>query len=108
MGASWAMKRTAVQFGAGNIGRGFLAQLFHESGLEVVFVDVAADVIRAINRDKRYAIRIVGPGSEDVEIDGIRALDAADSVAVAEAVAVCEIACTAVGAGAIKHIAGNL
>ena len=51
-----AMSRTAVQFGAGNIGRGFLAQLFHESELEVVFVDVAAAVVDGLNARRRYAI----------------------------------------------------
>ncbi|NLH98548.1 MAG: hypothetical protein GX446_03545, partial [Chthonomonadales bacterium] len=42
---------TAVQFGAGNIGRGFIAQLFHESGLSVTFVDVVDQVVQALRRD---------------------------------------------------------
>ena len=37
------MRRTGVIFGAGNIGRGFVAQLFHESGFEVVFIDVVPE-----------------------------------------------------------------
>jgi mannitol-1-phosphate 5-dehydrogenase len=98
----------AVQFGAGNIGRGFIAQLFHESGLGVTFVDVVEPVVRAINATGAYTIRIVGPGARDVRIDGVDAIHGADRDAVAEAVAGCEIACTAVGAGALRHIAPNL
>jgi mannitol-1-phosphate 5-dehydrogenase len=89
--------RSAVQFGAGNIGRGFLAQLFHESGLEVVFVDVVQPVIEAINSLGAYTIHIVGEGAEDARIDSIRAMDARNQSAAAEAVANAEIVCTAVG-----------
>jgi mannitol-1-phosphate 5-dehydrogenase len=31
--------KTAVQFGAGNIGRGFMGQLFWEAGYRTIFVD---------------------------------------------------------------------
>lgn len=99
---------TAVQFGAGNIGRGFLAQLFHESGYEVVFVDVVPEVIAAINDQHRYTIRIVGPGACNVPISNVRAVDGRDADAVAAEVASCDIACTAVGAGALRFVAPNL
>jgi mannitol-1-phosphate 5-dehydrogenase len=89
--------RSAVQFGAGNIGRGFLAQLFHESGLEVVFVDVVQPVIKAINEAGTYTIHIVGDSPSDVNIDHIRAIDARDIQSAAEAVAAAEVVCTAVG-----------
>ncbi|HPP75292.1 MAG TPA: mannitol-1-phosphate 5-dehydrogenase, partial [Armatimonadota bacterium] len=50
--------KKAVQFGAGNIGRGFIGQLFHESGYEVVFVDVVPDVVRLLNEQRCYTLRI--------------------------------------------------
>lgn len=102
------MTRTAIQFGAGNIGRGFIAQLFHESGCEVVFVDVAPDVVQALNARRAYTIHIVGPGAQDVPITHVQALNGRDRDAVAAGVAACEIACTAVGVGALPHVAPNL
>ena len=39
----------AVMYGAGNIGRGFIAQLFSESGYEVTFIDVSGPLIEALN-----------------------------------------------------------
>ena len=41
--------KKAVQFGAGNIGRGFLSQLFNESGYEVVFIDIDKNLISHLN-----------------------------------------------------------
>jgi mannitol-1-phosphate 5-dehydrogenase len=99
---------TAVQFGAGNIGRGFIAQLFHESGYEVVFVDVIPETLAALNEQHAYSIHIVGKGAEIVPITNVRAVDGRDTEAVATEIARCEIACTAVGAGALKYIAPNL
>lgn len=101
-------KPTAVQFGAGNIGRGFTAQLFYESGLQVVFVDVVESVIGTLNSEGRYTIRIVGPGARDVPIAGIRAVSGLDRARVAEEIAACAVACTAVGAGALRHIAASI
>jgi mannitol-1-phosphate 5-dehydrogenase len=102
------MRGTAVQFGAGNIGRGFLAQLFHESGLEVVFVDVADAVVEALNAHHAYTIQIVGEGAEAIPITGVRAVHGRDRVRVAEEIAQAEIVCTAVGANALPYIAPAL
>ena len=46
-------------YGAGNIGRGFIGQLFSESGYEVVFVDINPVIIGRINADRAYPVRIM-------------------------------------------------
>ena len=45
--------RKAVHFGGGNIGRGFVAELLHNSGYEVVFVDVMDSIIEALQKTPR-------------------------------------------------------
>jgi mannitol-1-phosphate/altronate dehydrogenase len=42
----------AVHFGGGNIGRGFVAEMLHNSGYEVVFVDVMDSIIEALQNTK--------------------------------------------------------
>lgn len=95
--------QTAVQFGAGNIGRGFLAQLFHETGFEVLFIDVAPQVIAAINTRGSYNINIVGDGAQQIPVDNIRAIQAFDIDKIAGEIASdgTAIVCTAVGAAAL-------
>ncbi len=99
------MALKAVQFGAGNIGRGFTTQLFTESGYEVVFVDVVDEVVRLINERRSYPIEIVGDHPETVTIRSIRAVNGKDREAVAREIADASIVCTAVGVNVLKHVA---
>jgi mannitol-1-phosphate/altronate dehydrogenase len=77
--------KTAVMYGAGGIGRGFLGQLLSESGYEVVFVDVVDAIVARLNADRAYPIRFVSnTGTRDVEVRNVRAVHGRDRDAVAE------------------------
>lgn len=102
------MTKTAVQFGAGNIGRGFLGQLFYESGYETVFIDVQDDLVDALNARGEYPLRIVDEECETLTVRDIRAVNGKDLEAVAEAVAGSDIAATAVGVPVMDKIAAAL
>lgn len=102
------MAPKAVQFGAGNIGRGFIAQLFRESGYDVVFIDVVEEVVRLLNERGSYNIEIVGPGAETVPITGVRAVNGRDLEAVAREIESADIVCTAVGVNVLKHVAAPI
>ena len=98
--------KQAVIFGAGNIGRGFIGQLYSESGCEVTFVDVDRPLLDTLNERGRYTIRLVtNEQTEEVTVGPVRALHSGDLDAVAEAVSRAEIGATAVGAGILRHIA---
>ncbi|KAJ7069257.1 mannitol-1-phosphate 5-dehydrogenase [Mycena amicta] len=58
-------KPRAIHFGAGNIGRGFIAPLLLKSGYHVVFADVDKELIETINRDKSYDIHVLDTTAED-------------------------------------------
>lgn len=97
--------KKAVQFGAGNIGRGFLGQLFHESDYEVVFVDVVTEVVDLLNERGCYTIRIASEQPEDINISNVRAVNGRNIEAVADELATADIACTAVGVNVLPAIA---
>lgn len=100
------MSPLSVIFGAGNVGRGFLGQLFSESGYDVVFVDIDEPLLAALNTRGSYTIRLVdNEWQQEVTVGPVRALHAGDTDAVAEAVAQASIGATAVGVRALPHIA---
>jgi mannitol-1-phosphate 5-dehydrogenase len=98
-------RKTAVHFGAGNIGRGFLGQLYSQSGWETVFVDIQTDVIDALNERRAYRIEILGDESYFVDVSNVRAVDGRNVDAVAAEIARAGIIGTSVGGAALKLIA---
>ena len=98
--------KSAVIFGAGNVGRGFLGQLFSESGYEVVFVDIDEPLIAALNARRGYAIRLVDNNwVKKVIISPVQAFHTTESETVTQALAKASIAATAVGVRALPHVA---
>ena len=97
---------TAVHFGAGNIGRGFIGLLLHEAGHDLVFVDVNAPLIAAIQAADRYQVIEIGPGGRQHTVTSFTAIDsAADRAVAVAAVATADIATTAVGPTVLRFIA---
>ncbi len=99
----------AVHFGAGNIGRGFVGLLLHEGGYELVFSDVAAPLVDAINGVAEYTVHEVGEGGRDSVVTGFRAINSAthpDEV-IAE-IAGANVVTTAVGPTILKFVAPHI
>lgn len=96
----------AVHFGAGNIGRGFVALILHQAGYAVVFADVAAPLIDALRSTPSYEVREVGAGGRVTTVDGYRALNSAthESDVVAE-IATADVVTTAVGPNILRFVA---
>ncbi len=95
----------AVQFGAGNIGRGFLGQLFSESGYEVVFVEIDKKIVETLNKNNSYLLKIVGNNPRDITVRNVRAVDARDVARVAEEIKTARVMATAVGVNVLEKIA---
>jgi mannitol-1-phosphate 5-dehydrogenase len=97
---------TAVHFGAGNIGRGFVAQFLHASGYEVVFADVSDELIGALQAQPSYQVIEVGEDAKTHVVDGYRAINSrTNEDDVVAAIARAEVVTTAVGARILQFVA---
>ena len=63
-----------VHFGAGKIGRGFIAELLHDTGYEIVFADVFQPLIDELNQYHNYYLYSIENNHERKEIDKVSAL----------------------------------
>ena len=97
--------KTAIMYGAGNIGRGFIGKVFADSGYEVCFLDIMQEIIDEMNRRGAYTVRIVSnEGASDEEVKPVRAVNSLTEQAIDEIVN-CDIMATAVGVNVLPKIA---
>ena len=97
--------KKAVMYGAGNIGRGFMGQLFCLNGYETQFIDINRTLIDQLNTQRRYPIKIVSNEAQgEVFIENACCVDGADINAAAEAIAQCDLMSIAVGVNLLPKI----
>lgn len=96
----------AIHFGAGNIGRGFVGLLLHDAGYEVVFADVDASLIEALQASTSYTVHEAGETSTDRVVDHFRAINSrAEEERLIEEIATADIVTTAVGPTVLPFVA---
>ena len=96
----------SVHFGAGNIGRGFIGQLLHESGYDITFVDIQDDLVDALKKDGRYDVILADEREERIPVDRVTALHSINEAAeVAERLAEADLITTAVGPSVLPVLA---
>ncbi|KAH8597314.1 mannitol dehydrogenase C-terminal domain-containing protein [Bisporella sp. PMI_857] len=100
-------QKKAVHFGAGNIGRGFVAEFLHKSGYEVVFCDVMDSIIDQLQASKSYKVIQVGAeGNSTSEITNYRAINSKTHEAdVVKEITTADIVTCSVGPNILKFIA---
>lgn len=98
--------KKAVQFGAGNIGRGF-TELTQQSGYQVVFADVAEAIIDKINEDKTYTVHVMDVDCKDQKIENISGVNSTKPEAIDE-IASADLVTTAVGLVILPRIAPTI
>ena len=93
-----------VIFGAGNIGRSLVGQIFSKAGYEVVFIDVLKWLVDLLNKKKGYRIEVKDVNPETIWVDNIRAVHAADVEKASLEVSTADIVATAVGPNNLESI----
>lgn len=99
--------KKAVHFGAGNIGRGFVACFLHNSGYEVVFADVTDKVVDSLNNEPSYKVIEVGAeGTEENTITNYRAINSrTHEEELIEELSTADVITCSVGPNILKFIA---
>ena len=96
----------AVMYGAGNIGRGFIAPLFAKAGYRVTFIDVAEKIVNSLREKGSYPVRLLSnDGAEETQVEGVSAVNGANGEEVADCIARADIMATAVGVRVLPLIA---
>ncbi|MDD2296635.1 MAG: mannitol-1-phosphate 5-dehydrogenase, partial [Sphaerochaetaceae bacterium] len=103
------MKSLFVQWGAGNIGRSFIGQVFARKGYQVIFIDIDKKLIEALNQHGQYMVEAVSrEGIRQLPITGISACDAGDQQAVNDAITQATLMGVSVGKNVWPFIAKQL
>ena len=97
--------KLAIHFGAGNIGRGFIAPVLQENNYEVVFVDVNKELIEQINLLQRYKVKSINlNASSDIFVKNISGLLLDEEEFLNKKLAQADLITTSVGPKFVKDI----
>lgn len=92
-------------YGAGSIGRGYIAELFYDSGLDVIFIDKNCELMNQIKRAGEYPLTFVSNNSSHEKIiKNVTGICSDDDREVCCAFSECDIAATSVGKTVLPKI----
>ena len=98
------MKR-AVHFGAGNIGRGFIAPTLQANNYQVTFIDVNTDVIKRINDEGSYTVKSLSiEGTTEQKVKDVNAVELNDTDTLNKILLDADIITTSVGPKFVKGV----
>lgn len=98
--------KTAVHFGAGNIGRGFIGASLQKAGYRVIFADVNNDLLQKMQGQGGYRVHIAGHPDDTEFYENYRVLNSqTDRHELTKAIAEADLVTTSVGASVLPYIA---
>lgn len=103
-----APQRSAVVFGAGAVGRGFIGEIFSDAGWRVTFVDADPVLVAALKSGSYPHDTVATAGTVRKYVTGCTAIAAQDPAAVRTAVAAADVVFTSVGARNLARVAPAL
>lgn len=97
----------AVQFGAGNIGRGFIGKILADAGWKVVFADVDTTVVGILSKERSYQVDVVGEMTRHEVVSGVDAVSSQGDDVIG-LLKTADLVTTAVGPAVLSKIAPTL
>ena len=99
------IRRKAVHFGAGNIGRGFIGLLLSKSGYNVCFVTRSQRKIEELNKRRSYFVNIANEEQERIIVKHVHAISSDDTISIIKQLMDAEVVTTALGLSNLPAIA---
>jgi mannitol-1-phosphate 5-dehydrogenase len=99
------VKDNVVIFGAGAVGRGFIARLLSAKGLMPVFVEADVELARHLNKVNSYVVYVTGAKKRECLVSGYKVLTPEQSPEILQALADCLFVATAVGGRNLEDVA---
>jgi mannitol-1-phosphate 5-dehydrogenase len=99
------MKNSVVIFGAGDVGRGFIARLVTANGITPVFIETDVQLARRLDETGRYVVRITGAEQKEHCISGYSVLTTEQGGEISRSLSDCLFVATAVGGQYLETVA---
>lgn len=99
--------KSAIQMGAGNIGRGFIGMLLSQSDYKVTFADVQEEMVKELFTKGEYVVEVVGDNKESITVSNVSAMLSSDPELI-KVMADADVVTTAVGPPILKFIAPTI
>ncbi|OON42029.1 hypothetical protein BTJ39_02420 [Izhakiella australiensis] len=87
----------AIIYGAGKISRGFISQLLHIAGWQIVYVDLNEALLEQLRSRGSFTVEVMGATEKNSVIQGYTCLALSDTAAVAKQLKDADIIFTSVG-----------
>jgi len=99
------MKDSVVIFGAGAVGRGFIARLLVANGLKPVFVETDVKLARRLIEVDGYIVHVTESEKRECHVSGYEVLTPEQGGEISKALANCLFMATAVGGRNLETVA---
>jgi len=100
--------KTAIHYGSGNIGRGFIAPLLIDSGFAVTFIDTNQVIIDAINDSKSYTVELLNSSHDQQIINGVTGLHSSQTADVLNHLSSADVITFSIGKDNLKFVVNDL
>lgn len=98
-------QKSLLLFGAGKIGRSFIAQIFSLSGYKITFVEANLELVRLLNQRRTYPVEVKSDSEKTILIQNFRALHVDEKDKIFAEVAQCNLCAVSVGTGGFDSVA---
>ncbi len=101
-------RKNLLLFGAGKIGRSFIAQIFSLSGYQITFVEANRELVWLLNQRESYPVVIKSDSVQTILIRNFRAIHIDEKEEIIDEIAKCELCAVSVGAVGFDSVSALL